>query len=195
MPMAASCIWSRTARLPEGGPVPRHHQVYYLLAPATERILYIGRTCNLPERLRHFGRRTGLSFTVGISQRFTDLGKASEAELLAIDRHGPPLNRQRISSPGCFGMNFKLSQETKARMSEASAGRPKSDAHRQSMCKPKSPEHAANIGKARLGQRHSPEQRALSASYGMLGKKLSPEAIARRTATRKANRLSKEAQN
>lgn len=63
------------------------------------------------------------------------------------------------------------------------------------MRKPKSPEHAANIGKARLGQRHSPEQRALSASYGMLGKKLSPEAIARRTATRKANRLSKEAQN
>lgn len=123
------------------------HRVYYLFDPETDQLLYIGRTCNLRERLRYFKKRTGISPVLGVCQRFTDFDEACAAELRAIENHHPKLNRRMISTRGFLGKHTMLgvpkTRETRMRMRK-----PKSEEHRASMRKPKSPEHKAKLQQA-----------------------------------------------
>lgn len=148
------------------------HLVYYFFDPETGELLYIGRTKNLPERIRYFRRRTGINPAVGGCQRHKTIEAACSAELKAIATHKPKLNKLLISSRGNFGLQVPVSAETKQRMSAASRGKPKSEEHRANMRKPKSPEHRAKLGRK-------------------VGYKVRPESIAKYIATRRANALLK----
>lgn len=133
------------------------HLVYFFTDPSGEELLYVGRTCNLNERLRLFVKKHGFVPGVRDVVYYPTLDQASVAELEAIQRFAPPLNKKLVSSPGCLGKRYTLSAETRKRMSRAAAGKPKSASHLASFRKPKSAEHrlklAESLKKARAAQR------------------------------------------
>lgn len=121
--------------------------VYYLLDPVSLDLLYIGRTNDLPARLRSFQAKHGLLVKSGIPQRFTDFERACQAELEAIRRYKPPFNKNEVSSAGRYGQLH--SEASKKKMKTSLEGRDSGASRRGSK---NSEEHRAKIKAGSVNQ-------------------------------------------
>lgn len=137
--------------------------VYYLLDSKTGELLYIGRGFYPAQRKVVFERRTQMKVTLGVSQRFTDFGRACQAEKEAIKKHTPKFNLHLVSSPGNLGNSGKWhhSSESKAKIQAAT------------LKQKHTPETKERLRQAALGNQHAK------------GKKRTPESIARVLATKR----------
>jgi len=150
--------------------------VYYLLDPASQDLLYIGRSHRPKVRHLDFQRRTGRLATLGVCQRFSTIDQACSAELVALAKHKPPFNKRLASSTGRLGHR----------------GATISEWHRQQVIKSRKGRTVSEETKDRtrasmLGKKLSEETKQ-KIREANLGKKQSPEAVAKRLATIKANK-------
>lgn len=129
--------------------------VYYLF-DSSDRLLYIGRTDCLRRRKSAFERRTGIQVYFGINQRHKCFADACHAELVAIEKHKPPYNKNIASVSGFLGKQH--SAKTRTGISQKNKGRLTSD------------DVKTKISQALLGR---------APTTGMTGKRMSPEAIAK----------------
>jgi hypothetical protein len=102
-------------------------------------------------------------------------GKTFSTAGFPAPNRGIPHKKETIEKISQANTGTKHSEETKHKISLYNKGRPKSEEHKQ------------KIGLAHKGKKKKDPSKC--ASYGMLGKKLSPEAIAKRTESRRRNRL------
>lgn len=147
---------------------PIVHYVYYLLDPVHGGIIYIGRSVDPEKRWKDFYRRTGVKTELGLYQRFTIFSRACEAELGAIMKHKPPYNQRLVSSAGHLGV--PLRDETRQRISQALAGRPVSQEHRDQLSASMkgrvnhwiTPEIQAKAALARMGKKRGPYKKRVA---------------------------------
>jgi NUMOD3 motif len=156
------------------------HFVYYLLEPTTGQLLYIG--CSTDPKSRVNAHRIRLKRPLILSplmQRFRDRGLACAAELAAIVRHAPPLNKVLHSGPGSLGI--KHSAEFCKKVSQACKGRRVSD------------ELKLQLSVLRLGRKHTEEAKAnMSAAQLALKKRYGPETKAKIAAVHLGRKQSRE---
>ena len=143
----------------------KHFYVYYLHHEETGELLYIGRSNNPSGRRRAFEKRSGIVVSMGPKQRFTDIHRASAAELKAILQHSPPHNKNVVSSLGTYGMTCTGSARNLEAACKANSGRVVSALTRARMS-------AAHTGK-KLGP--CPEARKAKISAANKGRALTEE--------------------
>jgi hypothetical protein len=177
------------------------HYVYYLVDPASNELLYVGRSTSPKVRLAHHERRLGCALAIDYLQRFTDLAAACCAERDAIRELKPRFNLRVASSPGHLG--FKGTQRSRDAVSARMQQHWSDPANRAAVSiqfkgVPKTKQHAEKISAALKGRTYSAERRA-NIAKGLKGKLLgvpkSPEhraklaeALARGRETIKRNR-------
>jgi len=102
------------------------HYVYYLHS-LSGALLYVGRSIKPERRLYLFQRRTGIQATLGLCQRHSTLKNACIAELAAISKHKPPMNKVLVSSTGNFGMKREsMPTALRCKIGNANKGKVKS---------------------------------------------------------------------
>lgn len=103
------------------------HYVYYILDPSTRDLLYVGRSTDPHRRLVDFQRKHKRPAMLGFVLRFQTLDEAQAAELSAIKRHRPQLNRHWVSSPGALGhrnaLGYRHTAEAIERIRASATGR------------------------------------------------------------------------
>ena len=152
------------------------YYVYYLHGLAGQ-LLYIGRSHAPIGRRDSFQRKHKIPVMLGTCQRFTDFDKACAAERAAITKHRPPFNMKVMSSHGMLGQ--KHSEETKAKIGKAHAGKTQSEATRQKLS-----EIAMGRPNAMKGKKHTEETKA-KMSKARTGYKWSEENKKKMSASRR----------
>jgi group I intron endonuclease len=133
--------------------------------------------------------------------RIINLGKTltpeakEKSRLASIGREHSPESIERTAAAH---RGKPLSPKTKEKISESLKGKPLSEKHKVSIStalkgKPKSPDAIEKTAAAHRGSKHTDEANEKN-RLAHLGKKKSPDEIARRNATRKANREKREAE-
>ena len=138
------------------------HYVYRLFDPATNALLYIGRSLHPDRRQRAFTKRTGITVTLGKLEAFDGFEAAKHGELKAIAENWPPYNRKLQSSRGNLGI--VPSAEHRQKVSEANKGRKmtetqRADYSRRFKGKVVSAETRAKLSASKMGQKPTDEAR------------------------------------
>jgi NUMOD3 motif len=102
---------------------------------------------------------------------------------------GGILDNIKINQWAC-AVGWKHSEEAKLKISKGNKGKVRTEKHRANYRKPKTADHAEKIRQANLGRPYDPV-RAAKISATLKGRKLSPEAIAKREATKLRKRQEK----
>ena len=74
------------------------HRIYYLLHPVTGEVLKVGRSTDEKASKAAFEKETGIKTVLGISQRYSDLNRASREEYRVKAAHWPLYNHPNANS-------------------------------------------------------------------------------------------------
>lgn len=143
------------------------HHVYHLVEDGV--VKYVGRTVRPFVRHRDHERNSGRKFELRIALSTEDFTEAARREVEDIFNLNPEFNISVQSSKGRMGIPH--TEETKAKIGAANAGKVRSEETRQKL-------REANLGKT------TPQEVRDKIAAGNRGKKMSPEAVAKTRAAR-----------
>jgi len=124
----------------------------YIYAYTKDNKAYVGKTINLKQRkVDHKRRFDGWDYQVidSIDSFNKSQWKPLESCWITAYEEG---GYEMVNKNRGGGGQEKASEETKAKLSAAAKGKPKSEEHKANMCKPKSEEHVAKVIAAKRGK-------------------------------------------